>query len=152
MHDTYYVVAHFHYVLSLGAVFRHLLRHVLLVRQNERSAYPEWAEVHFWTTFIGVNIVVLPAAFPGSSRHAAPDIDYAPEFAGWNYVSSMGAFMTGLSSLFFIGMLIWTLTKGRRVGDNYWGEGATTLEWTVSSPPPFHTFEEQPIIKEEQAH
>ena len=73
-------------------------------------------------------------------------IDYAPEFAGWNYVSSMGAFMTGLSSSVLHRHD--DLDLGVKVGvlaTNYWGEGATTLEWTVSSPPPFHTFEEQPI-------
>ena len=153
LHDTYYVVAHFHYVLSLGALFGIFCGMYYWLGKMSGRQYPEWAgKIHFWTTFIGVNIVFFPQHFLGLQGMPRRIIDYAPEFAGWNYVSSMGAFMTGLSSLFFIGMLIWTLTKGRRVGDNYWGEGATTLEWTVSSPPPFHTFEEQPIIKEEQAH
>jgi len=153
LHDTYYVVAHFHYVLSLGAVFGIFCGMYYWMGKMSGRQYPEWAgKAHFWTTFVGVNIVFFPQHFLGLQGMPRRIIDYAPEFAGWNYVSSMGAFMTGLSSLFFIGMLIWTLAKGRRVGDNYWGEGATTLEWTVSSPPPFHTFEEQPIIKEEQAH
>ncbi len=153
LHDTYYVVAHFHYVLSLGALFGIFCGMYYWLGKMSGRQYPEWAgKIHFWTTFIGVNIVFFPQHFLGLQGMPRRIIDYAPEFAGWNYVSSMGAFMTGLSSLFFIGMLIWTLAKGRRVGDNYWGEGATTLEWTVSSPPPFHTFEEQPIIKEEQAH
>jgi cytochrome c oxidase subunit 1 len=153
LHDTYYVVAHFHYVLSLGALFGIFCGMYYWLGKMSGRQYPEWAgKIHFWTTFIGVNIVFFPQHFLGLQGMPRRIIDYAPEFAGWTYVSSMGAFMTGLSSLFFIGMLIWTLTKGRRVGDNYWGEGATTLEWTVSSPPPFHTFEEQPIIKEEQAH
>ena len=153
LHDTYYVVAHFHYVLSLGALFGIFCGMYYWLGKMSGRQYPEWAgKIHFWTTFIGVNIVFFPQHFLGLQGMPRRIIDYAPEFAGWNYVSSMGAFMTGLSSLFFIGMLILTLAKGRRVGDNYWGEGATTLEWTVSSPPPFHTFEEQPIIKEEQAH
>ena len=153
LHDTYYVVAHFHYVLSLGAVFGIFCGMYYWMGKMSGRQYPEWAgKLHFWTTFIGVNILFFPQHFLGLQGMPRRIIDYAPEFAGWNYVSSMGAFMTGISSLFFIGMMIWTLAKGRRVGDNYWGEGATTLEWTVSSPPPFHTFEEQPIIKEEQAH
>jgi len=153
LHDTYYVVAHFHYVLSLGAVFGIFCGMYYWMGKMSGRQYPEWAgKLHFWTTFVGVNILFFPQHFLGLQGMPRRIIDYAPEFAGWNYVSSMGAFMTGLSSLFFIGMMIWTLAKGRRVGDNYWGEGATTLEWTVSSPPPFHTFEEQPIIKEEQAH
>ena len=153
LHDTYYVVAHFHYVLSLGALFGIFCGMYYWLGKMSGRQYPEWAgKIHFWTTFIGVNVIFFPQHFLGLQGMPRRIIDYAPEFAGWNYVSSMGAFMTGLSSLFFIGMLIWTLAKGRRVGDNYWGEGATTLEWTVSSPPPFHTFEEQPTIKEEQAH
>jgi cytochrome c oxidase subunit 1 len=153
LHDTYYVVAHFHYVLSLGALFGIFCGMYYWLGKMSGRQYPEWAgKLHFWTTFIGVNVIFFPQHFLGLQGMPRRIIDYAPEFAGWNYVSSMGAFMTGLSSLFFIGMLIWTLAKGRRVGDNYWGEGATTLEWTVSSPPPFHTFEEQPTIKEEQAH
>ncbi|MDC0360780.1 cytochrome c oxidase subunit I [Alphaproteobacteria bacterium] len=153
LHDTYYVVAHFHYVLSLGALFGIFCGMYYWLGKMSGRQYPEWAgKIHFWTTFIGVNVIFFPQHFLGLQGMPRRIIDYAPEFAGWNYVSSMGAFMTGLSSLFFIGMLIWTLAKGRRVGDSYWGEGATTLEWTVSSPPPFHTFEEQPTIKEEQAH
>jgi cytochrome c oxidase subunit 1 len=153
LHDTYYVVAHFHYVLSLGAVFGIFCGMYYWMGKMSGRQYPEWAgKLHFWTTFIGVNILFFPQHFLGLQGMPRRISDYSPEFAGWNYVSSIGGFIAGASSLFFIGMLIWTLAKGRRVGDNYWGEGATTLEWTVSSPPPFHTFEEQPVIKEEQAH
>ena len=59
----------------------------------------------------------------------------------------MGSYLSFAATIFFVGMVVWTLMAGRKVGDNYWGEGATTLEWTVSSPPPFHTFEELPRIK-----
>ena len=73
--------------------------------------------------------------------------DYADGLAGWNYVSSMGAFLSFSSTLFFVGVVIYSLKAGRKVEANYWGEGATTLEWTVSSPPPFHSYEELPRIK-----
>ena len=74
-------------------------------------------------------------------------IDYADGFHMWNYVSSIGSYISFASSCFFVVMLIYTLRAGKRVEANYWGEGATTLEWTVSSPPPFHTFNELPKIR-----
>jgi cytochrome c oxidase subunit 1 len=73
--------------------------------------------------------------------------DYPDAFAGWNYVASIGSFIGGAATLVFLYVAYRTFTSGERVGDNYWGEGATTLEWTVSSPPPFHTFEELPQIR-----
>ena len=72
--------------------------------------------------------------------------DYPDAFAGWNHVASIGSYISGASTVFFVFIVFHTLFAGRRVGDNYWGEGATTLEWQVSSPPPFHTFEELPVI------
>ena len=102
LHDTYYVVAHFHYVLSLGALFGIFCGMYYWLGKMSGRQYPEWAgKIHFWTTFIGVNIVFFPQHFLGLQGMPRRIIDYAPEFAGWNYVSSMGAFMTGLSSLFF---------------------------------------------------
>ena len=72
--------------------------------------------------------------------------DYPDAFAGWNMVSSIGSFISFAATLFFIFIVFHTLMYGRRVGANYWGEGATTLEWSVPSPPPFHSFEEPPVI------
>jgi cytochrome c oxidase subunit 1 len=73
--------------------------------------------------------------------------EYPDAFWGWNAVASIGAFISFASTLFFCYVVFDTMRAGRRVGANYWGEGATTLEWTVSSPPPFHTFEEQPVVR-----
>ena len=78
--------------------------------------------------------------------------DYPDAFAGWNMVSSIGAYISFASTLFFVVMVIYTLRSGRRAAANPWGAGATTLEWTVSSPPPFHTFEELPRIAAEAKH
>ncbi|TMK11918.1 MAG: hypothetical protein E6G72_07260 [Alphaproteobacteria bacterium] len=72
--------------------------------------------------------------------------DYPEAFAGWNMVSSIGAFISYASTLFFIFIVFHTFAFGKRVGANYWGPGATTLEWSLSSPPPFHSFEEVPVI------
>jgi len=148
MHDTYYVVAHFHYVLSLGAVFTIFAGIYYWIGKMSGRQYPEWAgKLHFWTTFIGVNITFFPQHFLGLAGMPRRYIDYADAFAGWNYVSSIGSYISFASTLFFIGILIYTVKFGRRVEANYWGEGATTLEWTLPSPPPFHTFNELPQVK-----
>jgi cytochrome c oxidase subunit 1 len=148
MHDTYYVVAHFHYVLSLGAVFAIFGGFYYWFGKMSGRQYPEWAgKLHFWLTFIGVNITFFPMHFLGLSGMPRRYIDYPDAFGPWNEVASMGSYLSFAATIFFVGIVIWTLMAGRRVGDNYWGEGATTLEWTVSSPPPFHTFEELPRIK-----
>jgi cytochrome c oxidase subunit 1 len=148
LHDTYYVVAHFHYVLSLGAVFSIFAGIYYWIGKMSGRQYPEWAgRFHFWTTFVGVNLTFFPQHFSGLAGMPRRYIDYADALAGWNYVSSIGAYISFASTLFFVCMLIYTLKAGRRVGENYWGEGATTLEWTVSSPPPFHSFDELPQVK-----
>ena len=73
--------------------------------------------------------------------------DYPDAFAGWNEVASLGAYISYAATLWFVGVALYTVFAGKRVGANYWGEGATTLEWTVTSPPPFHSFEELPVVK-----
>jgi cytochrome c oxidase subunit 1 len=78
--------------------------------------------------------------------------DYPDAFAGWNLVASIGSYISYASTLFFVYIIFHTLFAGRRVGANYWGEGATTLEWTVSSPPPWHNYEELPVIAAAGAH
>jgi len=153
LHDTYYVVAHFHYVLSLGAVFGIFCGIYYWIGKMSGRQYPEWAgKLHFWTTFLGVNLLFFPQHFLGLQGMPRRYVDYPDAFAGWNYISSLGSYISAASSVFFIVMMIYTLTRGSRVGANYWGEGATTLEWTVSSPPAFHTFEEQPVIEAEKSH
>jgi cytochrome c oxidase subunit 1 len=148
MHDTYYVVAHFHYVLSLGAIFAIFGGFYYWFGKMSGRQYPEWAgKLHFWLTFIGVNITFFPMHFLGLSGMPRRYIDYPDAFGPWNHVASYGSYLSFAATIFFVGVVIWTLMAGRKVGDNYWGEGATTLEWTVSSPPPFHTFEELPRIK-----
>ena len=148
MHDTYYVVAHFHYVLSLGAVFGIFAAFYYWFGKMSGREYPEWAgKLHFWVTFVGVNLTFFPQHFLGLSGMPRRYIDYPDAFAGWNAVSSYGAYIALAATVFFVVMTLYVLVAGRRVtADNYWGEGATTLEWTVSSPPPFHTFNDLPQI------
>jgi len=153
MHDTYYVVAHFHYVLSLGAVFSIFAGFYYWFDKMTGREFPEWAgKLHFWLTFIGVNITFFPQHFLGLAGMPRRYIDYPDVFAGWNYVSSIGAYIAGVGSVFFIVMAIWSIFNGKKSVANPWGEGATTLEWTVPSPAPFHTFEEPPVLVHAAAH
>jgi len=145
-HDTYYVVAHFHYVMSIGAVFAIFAGMYFYIGKMSGRQYPEWAgKLQFWTFFVGVNITFFPQHFLGRQGMPRRYIDYPEAFAYWNKISSMGAFLSFASFLLFIGIILYTLLYGRRVTENnYWNEWADTLEWTLPSPPPEHTFETLP--------
>ena len=148
VHNTYYVVAHFHYVLSLGSVFAIFAGFYYWIGKMSGHQYPEfWGKVHFWTFFIGVNLAFFPMHFLGLAGMPRRYPDYPDAFAGWNFVSSIGAFLGGGSILIFLYVIFRTFASKASAPANYWGEGATTLEWSVSSPPPFHTFEELPRIR-----
>lgn len=142
-HDTYYVVAHFHYVMSLGAVFSIFAGIYFYFPKFTGKMYPEWAgQLHFWAMFIGANLTFFPQHFLGRQGMPRRYIDYPDAFATWNYVSSMGAFLSFASFLFFIGVMVYSLKWGRKVTENNpWNEFADTLEWTLPCPPPEHTFE-----------
>ena len=98
-------------------------------------------------TFIAVNVTFFPQHFLGLAGMPRRYVDYPAAFEGWNKVSSYGAFLGGISMLMFLVICFLTFTSKKKVADNYWGEGATTLEWTLTSPPAFHTFEELPRLK-----
>jgi cytochrome c oxidase subunit 1 len=147
LQDTYYVVAHFHYVLSLGAVFAIFAGWYFWFPKITGYMYNETlAKAHFWVTFIGVNLAFFPMHFLGLAGMPRRIADYPDAFAGWNFVSSIGAFIAGAGVLVFLATMAEALYRKRKAGDNPWGVGATTLEWTLSSPPPFHTFNELPKI------
>ena len=150
LHDTYYVIAHFHYVLSLGAVFSIFAGFYYWIGKMSGRQYPEWAgKLHFWTTFIGVNLTFFPQHFLGLAGMPRRIVDYPDALEGWNNISSIGSYITGVSTLWFIGVVFYTLAAGRRVSANYWDipPQCLTLEWTLPSPPPYHQFTEQPLIK-----
>ena len=153
LHDTYYVVAHFHYVLSLGAVFAIFAGWYYWFPKMTGYMYSEFfGKLHFWLTFIGANILFFPQHFLGLAGMPRRYADYPDAFAYWNYISSMGSYITAVGTLvFFVGLVLALLRKERAV-DNPWGVGATTLEWTLSSPPPFHSFETLPRIKASEHH
>ena len=145
-HDTYYVVAHFHYVMSLGAVFCIFAGTYYWIGKMSGRQYPEfWGKVHFWLFFIGTNITFFPQHFLGRQGMPRRYIDYPDAFALWNWWSSIGAFIAFASFLLFIGIVFYTIFAGRKIEENaYWGEHAETLEWLLPNPPPEHTFEELP--------
>ncbi len=144
-HDTYYVIAHFHYVMSLGAVFCIFAGIYYWIGKMSGRQYPEWAgKLHFWAMFIGANVTFFPQHFLGRAGMPRRYIDYPEAFAYWNYVSSIGAFISIGSFVFFLWIVWHTVTRGERLTENaYWG-GGETLEWTLSNPPPEHTFETLP--------
>src|SRR5579883_3452776 len=147
LQDTYYVVAHFHYVLSLGAVFAIFAGFYFWFPKMTGYMYNEvLGKLHFWVTFIGVNLTFFPMHFLGLAGMPRRYADYPDAFAGWNFIASIGAFIAGFGVLIFLAMLAEAFAMKRKAGDNPWGVGATTLEWTLSSPPPFHQFSELPHI------
>jgi cytochrome c oxidase subunit 1 len=180
------VVAHFHYVLSLGAVFGLFAGFYYWIGKMSGRQYPEWAgKLHFWTTFIGVNLTFFPQHFSGLSGMPRRYVDYpapitmdpgmgwlertktmfhetwmqmtdpnyvSPEdwgLHGWNFISSIGSYISGASTVLFVCIALYTLFFGRRVGANYWNiqPNVMTLEWTLPSPAPHHTYEVQPLVK-----
>jgi cytochrome c oxidase subunit 1 len=148
LHNTYYVIAHFHYVLSLGAVFAMYAGFYYWIGKMSGRQYLETlGKIHFWMTFIGVNLTFFPMHFLGLSGMPRRVPDYPDAFAPWNNVASIGAYIAFGSALLFVVIVIRTLTSGQKVGNNYWNAQGSTLEWTVSSPPPFHTFDELPKVK-----
>ncbi len=145
-HDTYYVIAHFHYVMSLGAVFGIFAGVYFWLGKMSGREYPEWAgKLHFWAMFIGSNLTFFPQHFLGRQGMPRRYIDYPEAYAYWNWFSSIGAFLSFASFVFFIGIVFYTILAGRRImQNNYWNEYADTLEWTLPCPPPEHTFEQLP--------
>jgi cytochrome c oxidase subunit 1 len=148
LHNTYYVVAHFHYVLSLGSVFGIFSGFYYWLGKMSGHQYNEtFGKIHFWTTFVGVNLTFFPMHFLGLAGMPRRITDYPDAFAGWNFVASIGSYITFASTLFFVFIVLHTLLAGKRTGANPWGPGATTLEWALPSPPPFHSYTDVPQVK-----
>ncbi|OJV13907.1 MAG: cytochrome c oxidase subunit I [Alphaproteobacteria bacterium 33-17] len=147
-HDTYYVVAHFHYTMSMGAVFSAYAGFYYWFPKMSGKMYSEClAKIHFWMTFIGVNVTFFPQHFLGLSGMPRQIPDYPEAYAGWNYVSSVGSLITMFATFLFIYIVFYAFMKGKEAGNNPWGDGADTLEWTLPSPPPFHSYESIPEVK-----
>jgi len=146
--DTYFVVAHFHYVLVTGALFAIIAAAYYWLPKWTGHMYDErLGKIHFWWSVISVNVLFFPQHFLGLAGMPRRIPDYALQFADWNMVSSIGGFAFGLAQIFFLYIVIRTIQGGKQASAQVW-EGAEGLEWTVPSPAPYHTFETAPgIIK-----
>ena len=150
LHDTYYVVAHFHYVLSLGAVFAIFAGFYYWFEKMWGVKYNEFlGATHFWITFVGVNLIFFPQHFLGLQGMPRRYVDYPEAFAKWNHVSTIGYEITVVGVVVFLIVLLEAAIRRRKAEANPWGVGATTLEWTLPSPPPFHQFNTLPVIKDD---
>ncbi len=148
MHDTYYVVAHFHYTMSLGATFGIFAGWYYWFPKISGYMYSETiGRLHFWLTFIGVNVVFFPQHFLGMAGMPRRVVDYPDAYAGWNMISSYGAYISAFGTLVFFYGVLHAFIRKEQAADNPWGVGATTLEWTLSSPPPFHQFSVLPRVQ-----
>ena len=153
LHDTYYVVAHFHYVLSLGAVFTLFAGWYYWYEKMWGVKYNAlFGHLHFWGMFVGTNLIFFPQHFLGLQGMPRRYVDYADGFAFWNYISSIGYMITLVAMIFFFIGLVLSMLARKKAEANPWGEYATTLEWTLSSPPPFHQFNELPVVKSDAGH
>jgi cytochrome c oxidase subunit 1 len=147
VHDTYYVVAHFHYVLSLGAVFSIFAGFYYWFPKMSGYTYSHFlAHLHFWLMFVGANLTFFPQHFLGLAGMPRRYVDYPDAYAGWNYISSVGSYISIVGVGVFLVCVIGAFLRGQRAADNPWGAGATTLEWTLPSPPAFHSYEKLPRI------
>jgi len=146
-HDTYFVVAHFHYVLVPGSVFSLMAAAYYWLPKWTGHMYSETlGKWHFWLSVIGVNIAFFPQHFLGLAGMPRRIPDYALQFTQFNMMSTVGAFIFGLSQLLFLYIVIQTIRGGAKATDRVW-DGAKGLEWTLPSPPPYHTFTTAPEVK-----
>ncbi len=153
VHDTYYVVGHFHYVLSLGAVTALFCGFYYWFPKMSGRWHSEFlSHLHFWVFFVGVNLIFFPMHFLGLQGMPRRYPDYAEAYAHWNHVATLGYYIMAASVGIWLINIAYAFIAGRKAEGNYWGEGATTLEWTLSSPPPFHQFETLPVIEDKDGH
>ena len=146
-HDTYFIVAHFHYVLAAGALFAILGGVYYWIPKWTGNMYNErLGKIHFWWSAISINVLFFPQHFIGLAGMPRRIPDYSLQFADWNMISSLGGFAFGLAQVFFIYVIIKTIRGGKAATAEVW-EGAHGLEWTVASPAPYHTFETAPEVK-----
>jgi cytochrome c oxidase subunit I len=146
-HDSYFVVAHFHYVLVPGAVFGALAGAYYWLPKMTGHMYDEkLGKLHFWLTTIFVNVTFFPQHFLGLAGMPRRIPDYALQFTNFNAISSIGAFGFGIAQLIFLWLVIKCIRGGARATDKVWDE-PEGLEWTVPSPAPYHTFETPPPVK-----
>ncbi len=145
-HDTYFVVAHFHYVLVPGAIYSLMAATYYWIPKWTGNMYDETlGKWHFWISTIFVNVLFFPMHFVGLAGMPRRIPDYNNIFADWNFIATIGAFGFGFSQLLFVYIILKCIKGGKEATSEVW-EGARGLEWTVASPAPYHTFEVAPAI------
>jgi cytochrome c oxidase subunit 1 len=146
-HDTYFVVAHFHYVLVTGAVYAIVAAGYYWLPKWTGHMYNEkLGKIHFWVSTISVNVLFFPQHFLGLAGMPRRIPDYSVQFTEFNQISTIGGLVFGVSQLLFVYIVIKTIKGGEKATDQVW-EGAHGLEWTLPSPPPYHTFTTAPVVK-----
>ncbi|MGK0440906.1 MAG: cytochrome c oxidase subunit 1 [Pseudohongiellaceae bacterium] len=147
-HDSYFVVAHFHYVMVAGAVFSMSAAIYYWLPKWTGKMYDEgMGKAHFWISFIGFNLTFFPQHFLGLAGMPRRIPDYALQFSDFNMMSSIGAFIYGASQLLFLFNVLRTVIAGKPATEDKTWEGAEGLEWTIPSPAPYHTFTTPPSVK-----
>ena len=146
-HDTYFVVAHFHYVLVPGAIFAIFAATYYWLPKWTGHMYDETlGKVHFWMSFIGMNLTFFPMHFVGLAGMPRRIPDYALQFANFNEISSIGGFLFGTTQFLFLFIVIKCIRGGKKAEAQSW-ENAEGLEWSIASPAPYHTFTTPPDVK-----
>lgn len=161
LHDTYYVVAHFHYVLSMGAVFALFAGFYYWTPKIIGKTYNELlGKIHFWTLFVGVNLTFFPQHFLGLAGMPRRIPDYPDAFSAWNAISSYGSIISVFATVLFGYIIYDTFVNGKVVANNPWAipsyftssqefnnesQVASSLEWALASPTPFHAFNMLPV-------
>ncbi|MBX2879785.1 MAG: cytochrome c oxidase subunit I [Granulosicoccus sp.] len=146
-HDTYFVVAHFHYVLVPGAIYSLMAATYYWLPKWTGNMYDEkLGKIHFWVSTVFVNVLFFPMHFVGLAGMPRRIPDYSMQFADWNMIATIGAFGFGFSQLMFVYIVVKCIKGGEKASSEVW-EGARGLEWTVPSPAPYHTFETAPDIQ-----
>jgi cytochrome c oxidase subunit 1 len=156
LHDSYYVVAHFHYVLSMGAVFALFAGFYFWIGKITGFAYNETlGKIHFWTMFIGVNLTFFPMHFLGLAGMPRRIPDYPDAYTPYNYIASFGSLISLIASIFFIYLLIDIFVKKvpftsfpsiSFFDSNTLKRASASLDWYLNTPPSYHTFNQLPVI------
>ena len=146
-HDTYFVVAHFHYVLVPGAVFALMAATYFWLPKFSGNMYSEkWGKIHFWLSAIFVNVLFFPQHYLGLAGMPRRIPDYSPQFADFNMISSIGGFAFGATQLLFVGVILHCVYKSKVKASGRVWEGSRGLEWTLDSPPAYHSFNTPPVV------
>jgi cytochrome c oxidase subunit 1 len=145
LHDTYYIVAHIHYVLVAGSVMTIFAGLYYWFPKMTGKMYNEfWGKVHFWLTAIFINVTFFIMHYMGVKGMPRRYFDYDPQFEMLNVVASVGSFVLFAAQFIWLANFLYSLKNGEEAGDNPWKDG-THLEWHTSSPPQHHNFPEPPV-------